>query len=135
MRSGLLSRWSLATIGLALIAAAWVTGTAWRAREESIAIARSLTGGDPDAAPGLVERYGCGACHTIPGLPGADGRVGPPLMELRQRVFIAGMLPNTAENLVAWIVNPPAFQPRSAMPVTGITPSEARDVAAFLYAQ
>src|SRR4051812_35706928 len=53
-------------------------------------IARALTGGDASRAPPLLRRYGCAGCHNIPGIPGADGLVGPPLGDLRQRVFIAG---------------------------------------------
>ncbi|MGY4382706.1 cytochrome c1 [Bradyrhizobium sp. i1.3.6] len=33
------------------------------------------------------------------------------------------------------IVAPQTFSPRTAMPATGITESEARDIAAYLYAQ
>ncbi len=29
---------------------------------------------------GIFPRAGCAVCHTIPGIPGADGRVGPPLL-------------------------------------------------------
>jgi mono/diheme cytochrome c family protein len=33
------------------------------------------------APPGpLFTRTGCPVCHQIPGIPGADGRVGPPLL-------------------------------------------------------
>ena len=34
-----------------------------------------------------------------------------------------------------WIVDPRKVDPKSAMPATGITPEDARDVAAYLYAQ
>jgi cytochrome c len=100
-------------------------------RQEQIALA--LTGGDASRAPPLLRRYGCAGCHNIPGIPGADGLVGPPLGDLRQRVFIAGKLPNTADNLVKWIVAPTSIHPASAMPNTGVSESEARDIAAYLY--
>jgi cytochrome c len=100
-------------------------------RKEQIAVA--LTGGDASRAPPLLRRYGCAGCHNIPGIPGADGLVGPPLGDLRQRVFIAGKLPNTADNLVKWIVAPTIIHPASAMPNTGVSESEARDIAAYLY--
>jgi cytochrome c1 len=100
-------------------------------RQEQIALA--LTGGDASRAPPLLRRYGCAGCHNIPGIPGADGLVGPPLGDLRQRVFIAGKLPNTAGNLVKWIVAPTSIHPASAMPNTGVSESEARDIAAYLY--
>jgi cytochrome c1 len=99
--------------------------------QEQIALA--LTGGDASRAPPLLRRYGCAGCHNIPGIPGADGLVGPPLGDLRQRVFIAGKLPNTADNLVKWIVAPTSIHPASAMPNTGVSESEARDIAAYLY--
>jgi mono/diheme cytochrome c family protein len=36
-----------------------------------------VTGDEPIAE--IFTRAGCAVCHTIPGIPGADGRVGPPL--------------------------------------------------------
>lgn len=36
-----------------------------------------VTGDEPIAA--IFTRAGCPVCHTIPGIPGAEGRVGPPL--------------------------------------------------------
>jgi cytochrome c2 len=121
-------------IAVVLFTAAWLTTKAWMDASQSDALARALTGGDPARASVVATRYGCGGCHTIPGVPAADGKVGPPLGGIRQRVFIAGVLPNTADNLINWIVEPRAFSPGSAMPVTGISKAEARDVAAWLYA-
>jgi cytochrome c len=80
-----------------------------------------------------MRHYGCAGCHTIPGVAGADGLAGPPLSSLSQRVYIGGVLPNTPDNLLAWIVDPRAANPRTAMPVTGIADQDARDVAAYLY--
>jgi cytochrome c1 len=94
--------------------------------------AAAFVGGDPDRAPDLMLRHGCAGCHDIPGVRGPGGRVGPPLRQLGARVYIAGMLPNTPDNLVHWIVNPREINPRTAMPRTGITEAEARDVAAYL---
>jgi hypothetical protein len=37
-----------------------------------------VTGDEPIAA--IFTRAGCPVCHTIPGIVGADGRVGPPLL-------------------------------------------------------
>ena len=102
-------------------------------RDAARALAVALTRGDPDRAPALLRRYGCSGCHTIPALTGADGKVAPSLEQVRHRVYIAGKLPNTPENLVQWIVSPEHFAPGSAMPDTGISEAEARDVAAFLY--
>jgi cytochrome c len=121
-------------LAIVLVTVAWLTTESWMAASRSEAVARALTNGDPTHASVLVTRYGCGGCHTIPVLPAADGKVGPPLSGLRQRVFIAGVLPNTADNLINWIVAPRAYSPGSAMPVTGISKAEAGDVAAWLYA-
>jgi cytochrome c len=126
--------WLYATGAAAVVAAiATAAVLAIGASNKNADIALALTGGNADRAPPLLRRYGCGGCHTIPGAPGADGQVGPPLNRFRQRVFIAGTLPNTADNLVKWIARPSDFHPGSAMPDTGISDSEARDVAAFLY--
>ncbi|MBS0644139.1 MAG: c-type cytochrome [Proteobacteria bacterium] len=125
----------MATAAIVVLAAGWLGLRGWEAAEEADARARALTQGNPLRAPALAIRYGCAGCHTIAGMPGADGQVGPPLNGLRHRVFIGGVLPNTAENLVAWIQRPRQFSPGSAMPVTGITADEARDVAAWLYAR
>jgi cytochrome c2 len=117
------------------VAAASAAGFVRSARQQNESVARAITGGDPSRAPELIRRYGCAGCHTISGIPGGDGQVGASLADLRSRVYIAGVATNTPDNLVQWIVTPQALSPRTAMPATGITKSEARDVAAYLYAQ
>ena len=97
------------------------------------AVAEALTGGDPALAPPIFRRYGCGGCHTIPGIAGADGKVGGSLAGLSQRVYIGGVVNNSAENLTDWIVSPQRFSPKSAMPATGVSEQEARHLAAYLY--
>ena len=89
--------------------------------------------GDPERGRSAISQYGCGACHTIPGVAGADGTVGPPLARFAQRDYIAGELRNTPENLVRWIQDPPAVEPRTAMPNLGVTEADAHDIAAYLY--
>jgi cytochrome c2 len=121
-------------IGIIAIGAVWMTTESWMQARQASAMARAMTGGDPGNASTLATRYGCGGCHSIPGLPGADGEVAPPLGGIRKRVFIGGVLPNTADNLIGWVVDPQTYLPRSAMPATGISTSEARDIAAYLYA-
>lgn len=103
----------------------WVDGNAgW---------ARLRAEGDPEAGAILIDRYGCGTCHVVPGVRGADGKVGPPLVRWADRHFIAGTLVNTPTNLVTWIVDPDAIEPGTAMPDVGVTPEEALDIAAYLY--
>lgn len=134
-----LSGYPRGEIALAALLAAMlaVGGAAYAVRDgqQRMAVATAMTGGDPARAPVLFRRYGCGGCHAIPGIVGADGKVGGPLDGLRERVFIAGVVNNTPGNLVDWIVDPRHFSPRTAMPATGISANEARDLAAYLYAQ
>ena len=88
---------------------------------------------DADRGRAAVIAYGCGACHEIRGVAGAEGRVGPPLTGVAQRVFIAGYLPNDPENMVQWIMVPQAFRQPTAMPNMGVTERDARDITAYLY--
>lgn len=81
----------------------------------------------------LVAAYGCGSCHIIPDVNGADGVVGPPLSDWAARQWIAGNLRNEPANLTAWLENPQVIEPGTAMPAQGVTPQEARHIAAFLY--
>ncbi|HEX5831108.1 MAG TPA: c-type cytochrome [Gemmatimonadaceae bacterium] len=82
-----------------------------------------------------IRAYGCGSCHTIPGIPGADALVGPPLQGLVRRAYVGGVLPNTPDNLVRWIRHPRQVSPRTAMPELGVTDADARDIAAYLYSR
>ena len=92
-----------------------------------------VPGGDPAAGAVQIVAHGCGACHLIPGIKGAEGLVGPPLIHWSRRGFIAGELSNNADNLVRWIVDPRAVEPGTDMPSTGVTDTQARDIAAYLF--
>jgi cytochrome c1 len=89
--------------------------------------------GDAQRGRLAVERYGCGACHVIPGATAANGRVGPMLVRFREQAMIAGHAPNTMENLVRWIRDPQSISPGTAMPNLGIDDATARDIAAYVY--
>jgi cytochrome c2 len=92
-----------------------------------------MTGGDPGRGAVAIRKYGCGSCHTIPGIPGARARVGPPLTSIAARIYLAGELPNTPDNMRQWIRHPREVEPRTAMPDTGVTEADSRDIAAYLY--
>lgn len=94
--------------------------------------AARVTGGDPGRGRELVVRLGCATCHTIPGVSG-DANVGPPLARVGSRVYLGGVLLNTPENMARWIKDPPAVDPKTAMPNVGATDDEVRDVSAYLY--
>ena len=81
----------------------------------------------------LMASYGCGSCHYIPGVPGADAMAAPPLDRFYERTYIAGRLSNTEDNLMQWLQNPQQIDPGNAMPNLGVTREDARDMAAYLY--
>ncbi|HEX7054320.1 MAG TPA: c-type cytochrome [Burkholderiales bacterium] len=93
----------------------------------------SALGGDPSAGKLLLRQYGCAGCHRIPGVPAAYGNTGPPLDALARRVYLAGRLPNTPENLAAWIRDPQRIDPRTLMPDMQLSEAQARDIVAYLY--
>ena len=80
----------------------------------------------------LIIANGCGTCHSIPGIAGARGNVGPPLDHIGTRVFIAGMLRNSPDNMVRWLKNPQAIIPGNAMPNMNLNDAQARDITAYL---
>jgi len=88
-----------------------------------------------DAARGrmLLSQYGCGYCHTIPGVHAARGSVGPPLDDVGRRVYIAGSLPNTPQQMALWIRFPQRYRPGTAMPDLNVSADDARDMVAQLH--
>jgi cytochrome c2 len=103
------------------------------ARQRLEARVHALTGGDAQAGRIAIAHRPCGGCHEIPGVDGAQGRVGPPLTHFAGRAYIGGRADNTPDNLVRWIEDPHTVDPDSAMPPMGIGPTEARNIAAYLY--
>ena len=99
----------------------------------ALAAPAPVPGGDPARGARLIERFGCGSCHEISGIPHADGRVGPSLAHFHGQRFIAGELPNSPANAIRWIEHPRRIEPGTIMPDLGVTETEARDIAAYLY--
>jgi putative membrane protein len=95
--------------------------------------AHSIVGGDAHKGKQAIGRYGCGSCHTIPGIRGANGLVGPPLTKMALRTYIAGVLPNTPENMRRWIHDPPAVDNHTAMPKLGVSGADLEDITTYLY--
>jgi putative membrane protein len=104
-----------------------------RSRSLSAEEAALVVGGDPERGSLAFRRYGCGSCHSVQGVPGAAGLVGPPLSGIGARAYVAGVLTNTPEHLARWIQSPQAVDSLTAMPSLGVTSADARDIAAWLY--
>jgi putative membrane protein len=90
-------------------------------------------GGNPSRGAEAIRLYGCASCHTIPGIPGARGTVGPELAHLGSKPYLAGVLTNSPRNLIRWIQHPQQVDPLTAMPDLGVTEPVARDIASYLY--
>ena len=119
----------LAGLLAALTAVLWLTGCAATTRTPPA----EVPDGNPARGRLAIERYGCGTCHSIPGVRGADGTVGPPLDDFGRRGYIAGQLPNSGPNLIRWIQHPQQVEPGTAMPDQGVSDVDARDIAAYLF--
>jgi cytochrome c1 len=120
-------------VAVAIVAAAVGKEILTLTARSAQARAAAVTGGDPARGADLVRAYGCGYCHIVPGVRGARGLVGPSLERVASRVYIGGVLANTPRNLQRWLQDPPAVDPRTAMPNVGVTAEDARDLAAYLY--
>ena len=68
--------------------------------------AEALTGASVARGKSAIARYGCGGCHSIPGIEGAQATVGPPLDNIAVRGYLVGYLSNTLVNMVMWIQHP-----------------------------
>jgi cytochrome c oxidase subunit 2 len=80
----------------------------------------------------VFETQACINCHTISGTV-ANGRYGPDLTHLMSRATIAaGLIPNTAANLKAWVADPNTFKPGTLMPAMHLTERENDQLVAYL---
>ena len=97
--------------------------------------AANLASAIGDAASGAraISDLGCGGCHVIPGIAGARGLVGPPLNQMGRRIYVAGLLRNTPDNMVTWLRDPQRIVPGNAMPNMGLNEEQARNITAYLY--
>jgi cytochrome c2 len=104
--------------------------------------AAAAAGGAPVIEPGspaaqgqtLIATLPCVGCHTIPGIPGANGQVGPNLAGVASRTKIAGgaVENNGPDDLKKWVLNPPAEKPGTLMPNLGLTDDQATLIVAYL---
>jgi len=121
-------------LGASVFAAAiGITGVYWQDDRQARTRAETMTQGNADAGKAAIDRFGCVACHRIPGIKSGAGSVGPSLQRFATRSVIAGRLSNEPANLVLWLQEPQRIAPGSAMPDLGLEPAQARDIAAYLY--
>jgi mono/diheme cytochrome c family protein/cytochrome c551/c552 len=80
----------------------------------------------------LLRQYACHSCHRIDRVTGPKTFVGPPLMDWANRKYIAGVLPNTHENLVKWIQSPQSVDSKTLMPNLNVPAAHANEMATFL---
>jgi cytochrome c oxidase subunit II len=74
----------------------------------------------------------CAGCHAIRGTEAA-GQIAPDLTHIATRSTLgAGTLPNTPENLAAWIQDPQRVKPGNQMPATPLAPDDVRALVAYL---
>lgn len=105
---------------------------AWLAREAEPARIPSTEAERVGAR--LFLQNGCGSCHTVRGLAGANGKVAPDLTHLGSRATIgAGMLPNTLGSIAGWIAATQQIKPGANMPsFNQLSGPELRTLAAYL---
>ena len=112
--------------GMRLIALALSLGLA------ACAADKPALDGDAERGRLLLRQFGCGTCHRISGVADAQGTVGPPLDGVAKRVYLGGVLPNSAGSMARWIRAPDSFDPNTAMPNLGVGEQHAQDMVAYL---
>ncbi|HEY2024718.1 cytochrome c oxidase subunit II [Paraburkholderia sp.] len=114
----------------------------WRAQQAAPAATGALDGQSAQSAQSadalaqhgmqIFQQASCANCHTVRGTS-AQGTLGPDLTHLMSRQTIAsGALPNTQQNLAAWIRDPEALKPGTTMPVVPLSASDRQAVVAWL---
>jgi cytochrome c2 len=88
---------------------------------------------DPEhnKARALIATH-CARCHTVPGVPGAVGKVGPSLAGIASRPLIAGRFANNRPTMARWLTSPRHMLADDRMPNIGLTRPEAMDITDYL---
>ena len=75
----------------------------------------------------------CFACHTIQGVPGAVGKLGPDLTHMASRsTIVSGYLDNTPDNLKQWLETPQSLKQGALMPNMNLNPSQVAALVDYL---
>lgn len=86
--------------------------------------------GNADAGKAVFTSKGCTGCHTIEGVQGAVGTVGPNLTHIAGQQY--DKFPNDPQFLKQWVNDPQTAKPGTAMPKLGLNDQELNDVVTFL---
>jgi len=147
-------RINILIIGVVVLGLLWAL---WSPREAPVAKARPAPVVAPEMVPlvsgeeataVIFTRAGCPVCHRIPGIAGAEGRVGPPLWlgttgpdRLRDPAY-HGRATTIHEYIVESVIEPGAFvvsgYPGDTMPIwygEKLSALALEKIAAYLEAQ
>lgn len=103
---------------------------AWIAGQQQAATAPQ--GDLATAGQNLFLASTCVNCHTVRGTA-ATGNVGPDLTHVGSRATLgAGVIPNTPEELRAWIADASSYKPDVLMPKFTFTPQQLDQLVAYL---
>jgi cytochrome c oxidase subunit 2 len=80
----------------------------------------------------IFMQSGCSTCHQITGTDAA-GQIAPDLTHIATRSTLgAGTLPNTPDNLAAWIRDPQRLKPGNQMPPNPLPAGDLQALVAYL---
>ena len=100
----------------------------WLKHENEVAV------DDPQAHSGkeVFLSQSCVNCHRVRGTI-AQGTFGPDLTHLMSRQTLASaMIPNTRENLRAWVADPQKIKPGCLMPAFGLAEHDSEQIVSYL---
>jgi cytochrome c oxidase subunit 2 len=87
----------------------------------------------PPDVMGIMQLRGCGGCHTISGLQGFAGQIGPNLTHFAsRRTFAGSIFPNNPGRVAIWLRDPGAVKPGVDMPNLNLKPAEIDALVAYL---
>jgi cytochrome c5 len=109
-------------------------------RSGDLANAPEIAGADLGKGRRLLETKGCGSCHVmsmVEALPSST----PPVMDAKsfERAFklapdlVVARARMSPSKVVAWLKDPVAMKPDSAMPKIALTDAEIKDIAGYLF--
>ncbi|NOK58746.1 MAG: hypothetical protein GFH27_549301n226 [Chloroflexi bacterium AL-W] len=126
---------SHAQMGFRIIAVSQEAFDQWLAVKQT---PPTIPAGDPQAGIEVFNGRGCIGCHVVDGNDRAVGQHGPNLTYYKDRTTVAsGTLPNTEENLAAWLRNSEAIKPGNLMSNAigegALSEEEIANLIAYLY--